>query len=121
MSCISEEVAQAEQMSPGRRAALLLQMSDAKRDLEALQTRRRCALEYATTCRAEACATENPHRMIALNASAVRFQLDAEADYTAIWNLTQTIGAIERALNAGPVVLAREQMAAVDDTAGLLA
>lgn len=120
MSCISEEVAQAEDMSAGRRSTLHLQLQDARRDLEALRKRRQSALEYATACRAEACATENPHRRIALNASAVRFQLDAEADLTAIWNLTQTIGTIERALSAGPVVLTAEQCAAMDETAGVL-
>ena len=121
MSCISEEVARAEDIGACRRVGLLLKLQDARRDLDELRKRRTAYLDYAEVCKAEACATENMHRRIALNSSAVRFQLDAEADYMAIWELTQTIGSIERALSAGPVVLTAEQCAAVDDTMGVAA
>ena len=116
MSCISEEVAQAEDARADRRATLHLKLQDAKRDLHLLRERREAVLGYAEVCKAEACATENVHRRIALNCSAVRFQLDAEADHQAIYELTQTIGGIERELSAGQVVLSVDQVSAMDET-----
>jgi len=116
MSCISDVVAQAEDATAGRRATLLLKLQDAQRDLARLTASRNAALERATACRALAAETENYHRRIEHNAASVRHLLSAEADWNAIWELTQTIGSIERALNAGRVVLSAEVCAAVDDT-----
>lgn len=121
MSCISEEVAQAEQMSARRRFELQTQLQDAKRDLEEVRKHRNEALAQADVSRALADEATTVQRRIAMNAHAVKLKLDAEADWRAIYELTQTIGSLERQLNAGPVVLTAEQCAAMDETAGVLA
>ena len=60
MSCISEEVAQAEDVTAGRRATLLLKLQDAQRDLARLTASRNAALERATACRALAALSTTP-------------------------------------------------------------
>lgn len=136
MSCISEEVALEEdraglplpcyaqspaEMSADRRLGLLTRLQDARIDLERARARRQSCMELATVCRAEADATDNPHRRIALNAASVKAQLEAQGYWAEVWELTQTIGSIERSLSAGPVVLTAEQCSAVDETAGVAA
>lgn len=121
MSCISEEVALAEQLAAGNFSPLLRKLRDAQRDLAQLKASRNAALERATLCRALAAEAHSYHRRIEHNAAAVRHMLNAEADWNAIRDLTQQIGMYERALNTAPVQLSAEVCAAVDDTMGAAA
>ena len=106
----------------GARAALELRLQDAQRDLAELIAEKNGYLSQADVCSALAC--EPGRGTVANNTAATNLRLKAFSLGGQIATLKLRVRNLESQLKGAPaqvapVVLSSEQLAAVDDTAGL--
>lgn len=113
----------AQGLTPGARATLDLRLQDAKRDLQRLIEEKNALLGRADVCSALAC--EPGRGMVRNNVQAANYRLSAFALGGEIATLKLKVANLESQLKSvpeavAPVVLSGEQVAAMDETAGVL-
>jgi polyhydroxyalkanoate synthesis regulator phasin len=109
----------AQQQTAGERAALELQLQEAKRDLQDLVDERSELFRKADVCAALAC--DGDQNTVRRNTEATRHRLSAFLLGGEIETLTKRVRKLESQLKAEPaqvatVALSAAQCAAVDDT-----
>ena len=113
----------AQQQTAGERAALELQLQDAKRDLQDLVDERSELFRKADVCAALACAGDQ--NTVRRNTEATRHRLSAFLLGDEIEVLNKRIANLESQLKSAPaqvapVVLTRAEVEGMDDMAGVL-
>ncbi|HEY0955788.1 MAG TPA: hypothetical protein VGE36_13570 [Roseateles sp.] len=108
-------------LTPGARAALDLKLQDARRDLKALIEEKNGYIHQADVCSALAC--EPGSGTVSNNQRAASLRLKAFSLGGLIHEAELLVANLQSQMKSvpAPVTLTAEQMAAVDDTAGLLA
>lgn len=111
-------------LSVGARAALDLRLQDARRDLQEALERKNSATHQADVYRALADEAAGARR-VSCNSTAIKYRLQAMGMEPEVRDLRGRVAMLEGMLaqpagHAAPVALTAEQVAAMDETAGVL-